>query len=95
MQASNVCTPTIDHFGTILVAIELSRRSWLVTMHSPDRDRISRHKLCGGDHAGLLTPSYAPRIEPAAGWVPPGQPCLFPLQRKCRECQEPDTRATR
>jgi transposase len=55
MQASNVCTPTIDHFGTILVAIELSQRSWLVTMHSPDRDRISRHKLCGGDHAGLLT----------------------------------------
>jgi transposase len=55
MQASNVCTPTIDHFGTILVAIELSRRSWLVTMHSPDRDRLSRHKLCGGDHAGLLT----------------------------------------
>ncbi len=54
MQASNVCTPTVDHFGTILVAIELSRQSWLVTMHSPDRDRISRHKLCGGDHAGLL-----------------------------------------
>jgi transposase len=23
-------------------------------MHSPDRDRISRHKLEGGDHAGLL-----------------------------------------
>jgi len=25
-----------------------------VTLHSPDRDRISRHKLDGGDHAGLL-----------------------------------------
>jgi transposase len=25
-----------------------------VTLHSPDRDRISRHKLEGGDHAGLL-----------------------------------------
>ena len=54
MQASNVRTPTADHFGTILIAIELSRRSWLVTMHSPDRDRISRYKLCGGDHAALL-----------------------------------------
>jgi transposase len=54
MQASNVCTPTGDHNGTIFVAIELSQRSWLVTMHSPDRDRISRHKLAGGDPAGLL-----------------------------------------
>jgi transposase len=54
MQASNVCTPTIDHIGTIFVAIELSQKSWLVTLHSPDRDRVSRHKLEGGDHAGLL-----------------------------------------
>jgi transposase len=54
MQASNICTPTAGHCGTIFVAIELSQRSWLVTMHSPDRDRISRHKLDGGDHAGLL-----------------------------------------
>src|SRR6202035_1864378 len=54
MQASNVRTPIVGHSGTIFVAIELSQRSWLVTVHSPDRDRISRHKLCGGDHAGLL-----------------------------------------
>jgi hypothetical protein len=26
----------------------------LVTVHSPERDRISRHKLDGGDCAGLL-----------------------------------------
>jgi transposase len=54
MQASNVRTPIAGNSGTIFVAIELSQRSWLVTVHSPDRDRISRHKLCGGDHAGLL-----------------------------------------
>ena len=54
MQASTIGTPTIGHCGTIFVAIELSQRSWLVTMHSPDRDRMSRHKLAGGDHAGLL-----------------------------------------
>jgi transposase len=54
MQASNIGTPTVGDCGTIFVAIELSQRSWLVTMHSPDRDRISRHKLDGGDHAGLL-----------------------------------------
>jgi transposase len=55
MQASTVDTPTTGHCGTIFVAIELSQKSWLVTLHSPDRDRISRHKLEGGDHAGLLT----------------------------------------
>jgi transposase len=55
MQGSNVCTPTVGHVGTIFVAIELSQKSWLMTIHSPDRDRISRHKLVGGDHVGLLS----------------------------------------
>jgi transposase len=55
MQASTVDTRTGGHCGTIFVAIELSQKSWLVTLHSPDRDRISRHKIEGGDHAGLLT----------------------------------------
>jgi transposase len=54
MQASTIDTPTADYCGTIFVAIELSQKSWLVTLHSPERDRISRHKLEGGDHAGLL-----------------------------------------
>src|SRR5437879_665457 len=54
MQASNVSTPTAERNSTIFVAIELSQKSWLVTTHSPDKDRISRHKLDGGDHAGLL-----------------------------------------
>jgi transposase len=54
MQASAQSTPTVDHCGTVFVAIELSQKNWLITLHSPDRDRISRHKLAGGDHAGLL-----------------------------------------
>jgi transposase len=54
MQASNVRTPIAGHNGTIFVALELSQRSWLVTMHSPDKDRFSRHKLEGGDDVGLL-----------------------------------------
>lgn len=54
MQASTLGTPTKDHNGTIFVALELSQRSWLVTMHSPDRDRISRHKITGGDHVALV-----------------------------------------
>jgi transposase len=54
MQASKVSTPTVGHIGTIFVAIELSQKNWLVTVHSPDQDRISRHKVEGGDHAGLV-----------------------------------------
>src|SRR5882724_9735697 len=54
MQSSTVVTPTAGHCGTIFVSVELSQKTWLVTLHSPDRDRISRHKLEGGDHAGLL-----------------------------------------
>lgn len=54
MQASNMSAPIAGDIGTIFVAIELSQGSWLVTLHSPDRDRISRHKIEGGDHAGLL-----------------------------------------
>jgi transposase len=54
MQASNASTPITQRNSTIFVAIELSQKSWLVTMHNPERDRISRHKLEAGDHAGLL-----------------------------------------
>ena len=54
MQAPTLDTLTTGHCGTIFVAIELSQKSWLVTLHSPDVDRISRHKLEGGDHGGLL-----------------------------------------
>jgi transposase len=55
MQASHVSTPIKSNVSTLFVAIELSQRSWLVTMHCPDKDKISHHKLEGGDHAGLLT----------------------------------------
>jgi transposase len=54
MQTSNVSTPITERNSTIFVALELSQRSWLVTLHSPDKDRMSRHKVGGGDHAGLL-----------------------------------------
>ena len=54
MQASTAATLTIGNYGTIFVAIELSQRTWLVTLHSPDKYRISRHKLEGGNHAELL-----------------------------------------
>src|ERR1700754_3389414 len=54
MQASTIGTPTAAHNDTIFVAIELSRKKWLITVHSPDLGRMSRYKVDGGDHAGLL-----------------------------------------
>jgi transposase len=54
MHASNICTPIADHNGTIFVAIELSQKTWLAVMWRPDRNRLSRHKLEGGNHAGLV-----------------------------------------
>lgn len=54
MQASTNGTLTAGDTGTIFAAIELSQKSWLITLHSPDHGRMSRHKLDGGDHAGLL-----------------------------------------
>jgi len=71
MQASTIDTPTAGYCGTIFVAIELSQKTWLVTLHSPDRDRISRHKLEGGDDAGLLALLESVRTR-AAGKL--GQP---------------------
>ena len=54
MQASTTGTPTANHCGTIFVSTELSQKSWLITVFSPDQDRMSRYRLDGGDHAGLL-----------------------------------------
>jgi transposase len=54
MQASTAATLTMRDYGTIFVAIELGQKTWLVTLHSPDKDKMSRHKLEGGNHAELL-----------------------------------------
>jgi len=66
MQASTESTPTAGHSGTIFVAIELSQKTWLVTLHSPDRERISRHKIEGGDHAELLAQLEKAKARAAA-----------------------------
>jgi transposase len=40
--------------ATIYLALELSRASWVVAVHTPLADKIGLHKLQGGDSAGLL-----------------------------------------
>ncbi len=54
MQGSNVGAPIAEHSGTIFIAVELSQKTWVLTIHSPDRDGVSQPKLKGGDHTGLL-----------------------------------------
>ena len=40
--------------ATLFVALELSRSTWLVAVHSPVVDKVSQHRLEGGDTRGLL-----------------------------------------
>jgi transposase len=57
MQAPTVSTPITDRISTIFVAIELSQKTWLVTIHSPDKDKISRHKVQGKGGLAPCPPS--------------------------------------
>jgi transposase len=41
--------------ATLFVALELSRATWLVALHSPIADKVSQHRLDGGDAKGLLS----------------------------------------
>jgi transposase len=42
--------------GAIFVSLELSRSAWLVTSVSPGgSEKMSKHQVCAGDVAGLLT----------------------------------------
>ncbi len=57
MQDLVVCqsSATRSQSATMFVALELSRRSWLVAIVAPHADKVSRHKLAAGDTGTLLT----------------------------------------
>ena len=40
--------------ATLFVALELSRSTWLVALHSPITNKVSQPRLDGGDADGLL-----------------------------------------
>jgi transposase len=62
----------------VLVAIELSRASWLLAVHDPTTDKLSRHRIEGGDAAGLIAVigKARRRAEHRAGG-PVGAECVF------------------
>lgn len=51
----NAATATDTVPATLFVALELSRSTWVVALHSPVADKVSQHRLEGGDTEGLLT----------------------------------------
>src|ERR1700682_4295108 len=55
-QTANTLPPVAaDHDpGRCLLAIELSKKSWIVAINTPLSDKISRHTLEGCDWKGLL-----------------------------------------
>lgn len=55
MEISSVALPPAEAEGaTLFVALELSKSTWLVALHSPAADKVSQHRLAGGDVDGLL-----------------------------------------
>ena len=72
MQAPTLGTLTAGHSGTIFVALELSQKTWLVTLHSPDRERVTRRSVKAGVPAELLAFVDTVRSRAAAklGFIP-------------------------
>ncbi len=55
MEIASVTTASADaETATIYVALELSKSRWLVGVHTPLADKVSRHALPGGDSGALL-----------------------------------------
>ena len=51
--------------ATLFVALELSRSTWLVALHSPVVGKVGQHRLAGGDTEGLLELVTRKRMQAA------------------------------
>ena len=57
MRSSNFCKLPRDPAlpaAVLYVSIELSRKSWLIAVHTPLANKVSLHTVAAGDSAGLL-----------------------------------------
>lgn len=55
MEISSKSVPTAaSEFATLFVALELSKATWLIGLHSPIVDKVGEHAIDGGDVDGLL-----------------------------------------
>jgi transposase len=62
----------------VLAAIELSKASWLLAVHDPSTGKLSRHRVDGGDAAGLIgiVERYRQRARERTGGTV-GAECVF------------------
>lgn len=53
---ARTAAPTLSETAVpaLFLALELSRSTWLIALHSPVADKVSQHRLEGGDADGLL-----------------------------------------
>jgi transposase len=49
--------------ATLFLALELSRSTWLVALHSPAADKVGQYRLEGGDTEGLLDLIVRKRLQ--------------------------------
>jgi transposase len=55
MEISSSALPAVaGERATMFVALELSKSTWLVALHSPVADKVSQYRFAGGDVTGLL-----------------------------------------
>lgn len=72
METSSPRLPSVeDKPATLFVALELSKSTWLVAIHSPAADKISQHRLAGGDVTALLSLIERKRGEAEAALLRP------------------------
>src|SRR5207237_10742569 len=53
MQLDHTDTPAEQDYATVHVALELSKKKWLLGMMLPGSQKISRYTIAGGDVARL------------------------------------------
>ena len=59
MEIASAATLSADNApATLFVALELSRATWLVALHSPIADKVSQHRLDGGDETVESLPFF-------------------------------------
>jgi transposase len=80
--SSSPATSLSDSPLTIFVALELSRRSWLVALHAPDATKVELHRLPAGDGQAVLDllARIRTRVERRTG-VSPHVSCCYEAGR--------------
>lgn len=73
-ESAGICRAAV----TVLVAIELSKSAWVLAVHDPITDKISRRRVESGDATGLISICERARDAVAGRSLDPvGVECVF------------------